>query len=143
MAHNQEMLSKNKGKWGNDVKVIGINIDENKEDLINHVKEKKWTSIDHYFKGPSLCDEELHVRGIPHAVLVDKSGKIVFMGAPAERPDLEEDIGKLLKGREIQVEAGEDEGDEEEEDDDEGFAECDADKIHREMDGFTGLARRL
>lgn len=30
MAHNQEMLSRNKGAWGSKVRLIGLSIDDNK-----------------------------------------------------------------------------------------------------------------
>ena len=36
--------------------------------------------------------------GIPHVMLVNKEGKIVFKGHPALRPNLEQDINLLANG---------------------------------------------
>ena len=38
--------------------------------------------------------------GVPHVVLIDTEGKIVFVGHPLER-DLEADINTLLKGEKL------------------------------------------
>ena len=43
------------------------------------------------------ADKDYGVQGVPHVLLVDTKGKIVFVGHPASRK-LEEDIDKLLKG---------------------------------------------
>jgi len=48
MNHNQEMLEKNKEKWGDKVRIIGISLDDTKEDAKLHVEKKKWTSVEHY-----------------------------------------------------------------------------------------------
>jgi len=42
------------------------------------------------------------VEGVPHVVLIDTEGKIVFVGHPSER-DLEADINTLLKGEKLTV----------------------------------------
>ena len=43
-------------------------------------------------------------------MLLDTTGKIVFKGHPAGRPDLEADFDKLLKGEAIEVEGAEEGG---------------------------------
>jgi len=50
---------------------------------------------------------------VPHVVLVDTEGKIVFKGHPASRQDLEKDFDVLLKGEkleEVKEEKNENEG---------------------------------
>jgi len=34
MQHNQDMLAKNKEKWGNKVRIIGLSVDEEKQTII-------------------------------------------------------------------------------------------------------------
>lgn len=48
-----------------------------------------------------VADEEFGIRGVPHVLLLDTKGKIVFIGHPASRPNLEEDIDTLLAGNPI------------------------------------------
>ena len=99
MAHNQEMLEKRGGDWGHKVRLIGLSIDKDVEKLKNHIVDKKWTSVEHYHVRNDVCtgDKEYGVKGVPHVLLVDTHGSIVFMGHPATR-DLEKDIDALLKG---------------------------------------------
>jgi len=105
MAHNQEMLEKHaeKGDWQK-VRIIGMSIDQDKQKLINHVNEKKWTSVEHYWARNGKCDGDkvFGVRGVPHCLLVDTHGKIVWIGHPASR-NLEEDIDNLLAGKQLEL----------------------------------------
>ena len=117
MKHNQEMLEKHAatGDWGK-VRIIGMSIDQDKQKLVNHVEDKKWTSVEHYHARNGVCtaDKEFKVRGVPHCLLVDTTGKIVWIGHPASRK-LEDDINTLLAGKPLEgVSAGGDDDDEEE-----------------------------
>lgn len=38
------------------------------------------------------------MKGVPHVLLLDTKGRIVFKGHPAKRKNLEEDFDTLLKG---------------------------------------------
>jgi len=102
MAHNQEMLEKNKEKWGDKVRIIGLSIDQDVQKLRDHVKAKGWTSVEHYHtrNGKNSADKDYGVQGVPHCLLVDTHGKIVFVGHPASRK-LEEDINTLLEDEKI------------------------------------------
>jgi hypothetical protein len=55
--------------------------------------------VEHYHVKTDGCtaSEDYGVNGVPHVLLVDTTGKIVFIGHPASR-NLEEDINSLLKG---------------------------------------------
>ena len=116
MAHNQEMLEKHAplGDWKN-VRIIGLSRDQDQKKLEQHVADKKWTSVEHYWQanGKGNSHKDFKVNGIPHCVLVDTHGKIVWVGHPASR-NLEEDINNLLAGKVLDVKADADSDEEEE-----------------------------
>lgn len=98
MAHNQKMLTDNADKWGGKVRIVGVSIDNAKEKVNSHVDEKKWGDIEHYHRHESKCSETYGVSGVPHVLLLDTKGRIVFKGHPATRKSLEDDFNTLLKG---------------------------------------------
>ena len=104
MAHNQEMLSHNKATWGDKVRIIGLSLDQDLQKLRSHITNKGWANVEHYLAANGSCtaDQDFEVQGIPHVVLVDTNGKIVFVGHPAHRKNLEADINALLAGQSIQ-----------------------------------------
>ena len=99
------MLAQNKTRWGEDVRIIGLSIDNDMEALKDKIKLKKWTDVEHYNVKLGVCeaDKEYGLGGVPHIVLVDKTGKSVFKGHPSERRSLEADINALLAGEQIVV----------------------------------------
>lgn len=107
MQHNEQMLTKNGPKWGDKVKIIGISIDQTADAVVKHVDAKDWKRPIHYHRAKSNCSEVYQVRGVPHVMLLDTTGKIVFKGHPSGRPNLEEDFETLLKGEEIKGVEGE------------------------------------
>jgi len=132
MAHNQEMLQKRKSDWGDKVRIIGVSIDQSKEKMVEHVNNKGWTAVEHYHRHKSDCSEVYGVQGVPHVLLLDTKGRIVFKGHPATRKDLEADFDTLLKGEPLTgegawvegaapVDAGKDA-----EEDNEGYKELDS-----------------
>jgi len=62
------------------------------------VKAKGWQEVEHYHRDKSNASEVYGIKGVPHVLLVDKQGTIVFKGHPAERPDLASDLTALSKG---------------------------------------------
>jgi len=66
------------------------------------VAAKGWTEVEHYWSrnGASTADKDYGVQGVPHCLLVDTHGTIVFVGHPSSRK-LEEDFDTLLKGEKI------------------------------------------
>lgn len=89
MAHNQEMLEKRGADWGNNLRIIGVSIDQAADAVVKHVDAKGWRKVEHYHRAGSKCSEEYGVRGVPNVMLIDTNGKIVFKGHPASRPNLE------------------------------------------------------
>lgn len=102
MKHNQHMLVENAEKWGERVRLIGLSIDSDADTVKNHVESRGWTTVEHYHVRTAGCtaDKDFGVNGVPHVLLIDTQGKIVFVGHPSSR-DLEVDINTLLKGEDI------------------------------------------
>jgi hypothetical protein len=142
MAHNQEMLDKNAEAWKGKVKIIGISIDQGREAVKSHVEKNKWGSVEHYHKATSSCSDTYNVKGVPHVMLIDKEGTIVYKGHPATRPNLEDDLNKLANGEKLEgagiVELQEDAGNAApvEMKVEEGFKEMDTAGLNREIGEF-------
>ncbi len=85
MAHNQEMLEHNEEKWGDRVRICGISIDNDIPTVQNHIKAKKWETVEHFHRGGSSASEDFGASGVPHVAIVDPHGTIVFIGHPASR----------------------------------------------------------
>lgn len=85
MAHNQEMLEKRAADWGGKVRIIGVSIDNTKDAMKKHVEDKKWGSVEHYHRHESKCSATYGVQGVPHVMLIDTEGRMVFVGHPATR----------------------------------------------------------
>lgn len=101
MQHNQDMLIANEAAWGDKVKIIGLSIDGDAATVKNHITNKGWTKPIHYWRSKSDCSDVYSVRGVPHVMLIDTNGKIVFKGHPSGRPDLAADMTALLAGETI------------------------------------------
>jgi len=101
MQHNEDMLKKRAADWGDKVKIIGLSIDKTADVVAAHVDKKDWKRPIHYHRAESDCSQVYSVRGVPHVMLLDTTGKIVYKGHPATRPDLEADFDTLLKGEAI------------------------------------------
>ncbi len=79
------MLEHHGERWGDKVRILGISIDQTVEAVAKHVKAKKWEKVEHFHRGGSTADTDYGVQGVPHVVLIDTNGKIVYVGHPASR----------------------------------------------------------
>ena len=79
------MLETKATEWGDKVRIVGISIDQTAEAVVKHVKAKGWEKVEHFHRAGSSADEDYGVEGVPHVVLVDTHGKIVYIGHPASR----------------------------------------------------------
>lgn len=95
MKHNDEMLAKHSEDWKDNVRIIGISIDQEADKVMPHVKKHGYGRVEHYLRASSTCDDDYNVEGVPHVVLVDRKGKIQYIGHPM-KTNLEEDIHKLV-----------------------------------------------
>ena len=103
MARNQKILEKRKDEWGDKVRIIGLSIDKSPEIVKAHCEKNGWPLPEQYHVRNGKCesDKEYGLTGVPHAAMIDKAGKIVFIGHPASRPNLEQDIDDLLNDKPI------------------------------------------
>ena len=63
MAHNQKMLEERGAIWNGRVRLIGLSLDEDVEELKNHIDENGWNLVEHYHAANGRCsaDEEFGV----------------------------------------------------------------------------------
>ena len=108
MAHNEEILKRRGADWNGKVRIIGISIDKEAGDVVKHIDDKGWNSPEHYHHAGSEAFKEYGGYGVPHVVLVDTKGRIVFIGNPTDRQNLEQDFDDLLAGKTLNVEKGDD-----------------------------------
>jgi len=137
------MLSKNGERWGGNVRLIGLSIDNECEKVKSHVETKGWTAVEHYHVRNGKCtgDKEWGVQGVPHVAIVDTKGKVVFMGHPANRPDLVKDFDDLLAGKEMTGKGCSAAGGDEDEDEEGGFkSNCDAADVDAAVKLFNELS---
>lgn len=98
MGHNQEMVQAHKAKndWQN-VRIIGLSIDQNKSTVSELIKKNGWTSVEHYWASAKGCTaaDDWQVTGVPHCILIDRHGNQTWNGHPSSI-NVEEEIRKLL-----------------------------------------------
>ena len=97
-----DMMAANKAKWEGKVRAVGLSIDQDKAKCEAYIKEKGLDSIEHYNVKNKQCPAIPYfgVKQIPYCALIDKEGKIAFIGHPSWRR-LDEDINTLIKGKKI------------------------------------------
>lgn len=77
-------------------------MDTKEDDVIPHINDCGWLDVEHYQadeqlgKGSPLAQYKM--MGVPHLMLVDRRGQVVYKGLPSYRPDIQGDIVKLLMG---------------------------------------------
>lgn len=100
--------------------------------MTDHVTSKGWTKVKHYHRAKSNCSDVYQVRGVPHVMILDKEGKIVFKGHPANRKDLVKDFNDLLEGKPLEGVEAAGEGAKEEAEGESGKS-VDADTLKSQM----------
>jgi len=101
MQHNVDMIKKNEAEWKGKVRIVGLSIDNQMSVVEDHVKNKGWENVEHWHRDKSDCSKVYGVNGVPHVMLLDKKGKIVFKGHPASKKNLEQDMNDLMNDKEI------------------------------------------
>jgi thiol-disulfide isomerase/thioredoxin len=97
-----QIALKRKSDWAKKAAILCVSIDNKKEDVINHVGGRGWLGVRHLwceegepgFK--SVGAKAYGINGVPTALLIDKSGTIVWRGHP-ETIDIEAKLDELLK----------------------------------------------
>jgi len=94
------MLAKGKENWAGKVRIVGLGSDQALEPLKARITEKSWTKVEHYHVANGQCtaSDDFGAGGIPHCILIDTNGLIVWKGHPSSIP-LEQRIDELLTGK--------------------------------------------
>ena len=88
-------------EWKDKVRFIAGSVDEKKDKVADHIKDKKWTGAEFYMDHEGDAKSDFGAYEPPKCFLVDKKGKICFVGEPSYRQYICQDIDRLLKGEEI------------------------------------------
>jgi len=64
------------------VRVIGLSVDGDKEQVAKHIEKLGWKHLEYYLSSAN-CAEAFGMTGVPHCLLVDKNGIIVWLGHPS------------------------------------------------------------
>ena len=105
MAKLNQLAAEKRDTWRGRVAIVPLSIDERPEDVARHVKRLAWDQLDHYWSGeegskgwnaPAI--HAFGIEGVPHMLLINRDGRIVWRGHPADPSlDLASRIEKLLK----------------------------------------------
>jgi thiol-disulfide isomerase/thioredoxin len=89
-----KLLVSNQGKKG--VDVVGVNLDDNKDDAVKYLKDNAIPAVHLYQAGGlnSPLATQYGIMGLPNLFLVGKDGKVVSRTVPIN--DLEDEVKKLL-----------------------------------------------
>ena len=68
----QLILNKKKAEWADKVRILGICFDQTKEQMVEHIKNRGWSDIEHFHRHKSDCGEDFGVPKIPFAFILDK-----------------------------------------------------------------------
>lgn len=91
------MLDRNCEKWGDKVKIVGISNDSEVDPVLECVKSKGWSKINHFHRGEQDFYKINPLERICFVFLVDANGKLAYLGHPDDI-NFEDSIEKLLKG---------------------------------------------
>ena len=61
MQHNEDMVKKNKGTWGDKVRIIGVSINKTKDEVPPHLKTKGWDTIEQFHRASSTSSQDYKV----------------------------------------------------------------------------------
>jgi hypothetical protein len=87
MQQNQDMLNKNAEKWKDNVRIVAVSVDDQKEAIVKRVNNRGWNKIEHLtlldWKHDHPLISDFEIQGIPTIILVDKEGNINLIGHPS------------------------------------------------------------
>ena len=101
MQHNCDLLTANNEKWLGKARIVAISIDEEYNEVVDRIQQKKWDNVEHHIINNDIPESkyvtELYgVQFIPRLVIINKFGKVAFLGSPREI-DLENAINQLIE----------------------------------------------
>ena len=67
-------------------------MDPKEDDVIPHINDQGWLDIEQYHYDIDLGKQsplnQYKIMGVPHLIMVDRSGQIVYKGIPSYRKDI-------------------------------------------------------
>lgn len=78
-------LQERNKQWGTKVKIIPISINSKIELALDFINQNSLQSLDHYHVEGPVPTAMYKVKEIPHIMIVDKEGQIVYKGHPLYR----------------------------------------------------------
>ncbi len=102
MEHMNEMVMAQREAWKDRVVIVPLSIDDTPELIVSHVAQRGWTNLTHFWAGGEGDDvgwkappvKLFLIHGVPTTFIIDRDGKIVWRGHPAD-----ESNGQTLESR--------------------------------------------
>ncbi len=98
-----QLAAENRDAWRDRVGIVPLSIDEEPQEVSRHVKKRAWDQFDHYWSGaegatgpeaPAM--RALVGQAVPEIVIVDRDGRILWRGNPAEKSQAK-DVAARIK----------------------------------------------
>ena len=102
MARLTQLGKRRSTSWRNDVALVAIGIDRDREVLHRHIRQHGLDTVQHLWSPGDKSDaegnahERFGITGVPVAFLIDRTGQIVWRGHPASI-EVEKRIEAMLK----------------------------------------------
>ena len=91
-------------EWGKDVRIIGINADQGRDVAKYFIDTNNYGKVENFYMHESLGGKIYGATAMPHHIIVDKNGTLVFSGGSEKRTNILEDLQTLSKGGVIEGE---------------------------------------
>lgn len=101
MEHLTALAKRRGEEWQKDVAFVAVSIDEDREQLVRHVREHGQTAVQQLWsprngaEPSATASGDFSITGVPTAFLIGRDGRILWKGHPASI-DLEAKIEELL-----------------------------------------------
>jgi len=102
MKHLAELAKRRGDGWRDDVAIVAVGTDNDREQLRRHVRRNGLTTVQHLWSPQGQAEQpgsaygDYSISGVPTAFLIDRDGRIVWRGHPGSL-NLEGKIDDLLK----------------------------------------------
>jgi thiol-disulfide isomerase/thioredoxin len=88
-----ESLPAEHPEWNGQVELVGVSVNDEKEDAVKLFKEKRWPGVSMVWAGPDVA-KAYRISGFPTLFVIDQDGKVV---AADHRLDIPELVKPLLR----------------------------------------------
>ncbi len=104
MAHLVEVGKRRGGSWRDEVALVAISIDNDREELLRHVRQNGLSTVRQLWSPENQSEKagsaygEYVISGVPTAFLIGRDGRILWRGHP-KSIELERKIDELIGGK--------------------------------------------